>query len=181
MAKEQKLVIIDTFSLLFRAWHAIPPLTIKDGTVVNAAFGFTSILMKLIKDLKPDYILAAFDLAEPTFRHIEYKEYKGQREKQPDAFYHQIELVENILDAFKIPRLSKAGFEADDIIGSIVRISERDHPEIKNIIVTGDLDSLQLVTERTNVYTMKRGISDTILYDVAAVKKATGSIIPGVG
>ncbi len=174
MAKEQKLIIIDTFSLLFRAWHAIPPLTIKDGTVVNAAFGFTSILMKLIKDLKPDYILAAFDLAAPTFRHEEFTEYKAQREKQPDAFYHQIELVENILDAFKIPRLSKAGFEADDIIGSIVRISERDHPEIKNIIVTGDLDSLQLVTERTNVYTMKRGISDTILYDVAAVKERYG-------
>ncbi len=174
MTKEQKLVIIDTFSLLFRAWHAIPPLTIKDGTVVNAAYGFTSILMKLIKDLKPDYILAAFDLAAPTFRHIEYKEYKGQREKQPDAFYNQIELVENILDAFKIPRLSQAGFEADDIIGSIVRKNEKDHPEIKNIIVTGDLDSLQLVTERTNVYTMKRGLNDTVTYDITAVKERYG-------
>ncbi len=174
MAKEQKLVIIDTYSLLHRAWHAIPPLTTKDGTVVNAAYGFTSILLKLIKDLKPDYLLAAFDLAAPTFRHIEFTEYKAQREKQPDALYTQVALIEEILDAFQIPRLSQEGFEADDIIGSVVRKSEKKHPELKNIIVTGDLDSLQLVTERTNVYTMKRGISDTMIYDITAVKERYG-------
>ncbi|MFH0873292.1 MAG: DNA polymerase I [Candidatus Komeilibacteria bacterium] len=174
MSKQKKLVVIDTYSLLHRAWHAIPPLTTKDGTVVNAVFGFTSILLRLIRELKPDYLLAAFDLAAPTFRHEEFKEYKAQREKQPDELYNQVVLVEQILDALEIPRLSQPGYEADDIIGSIVTHNCAQHKDIKNIIVTGDNDSLQLVNKQTEVYTMKRGINDTITYDVAAVKERYG-------
>ncbi len=174
MAKQKKLVIIDTFSLLHRAWHAIPYLTTKDGTVINAAFGFTSILLRLIKELKPDYILAAFDLAGPTFRHTEYKEYKGTREKQPDEFYNQIILVEQILDALEIPRLSQPGYEADDIIGSIVTHNSAKFKDLKNVIVTGDNDSLQLVNKQTEVYAMKRGINDTIIYNIAGVKARYG-------
>ncbi len=174
MPKAKKLVIIDTFSLLYRAWHAIPPLTTKDGIMINAAYGFTSILLRLIKELKPDYIIAAFDLAGPTFRHTEYQEYKGTREKAPDEFYSQIELVEQILDALEIPRLSQAGFEADDIVGSIVTHNTAQHKDVKNIIVTGDNDSLQLVNKLTEVYTLKRGINDTITYDVAGVKARYG-------
>ena len=174
MPKAKKLVIIDTFSLLYRAWHAIPPLTTKDGIMINAAYGFTSILLRLIKELKPDYIIAAFDLAGPTFRHTEYQEYKGTREKAPDEFYSQIELVEQILDALEIPRLSQAGFEADDIVGSIVTHNTAQHKDVKNIIVTGDNDSLQLVNKQTEVYTLKRGINDTITYDIAGVKARYG-------
>jgi len=174
MSKEKKLVIIDTYSLLHRAWHAIPPLTTSKGKVINAAYGFTSILLKLIKELKPDYLAAAFDLAAPTFRHVEFAAYKAQREKQPDALYEQVVDVERILDAFKIPRLSKSGFEADDIIGTIVKHNEKNHPEIKNIIVTGDLDALQLVSKHTSVFTLKKGINDTIIYDRAAVVQRYG-------
>ena len=95
MSKQKKFVIIDTFSLLHRAWHALPPsLTTADGRMVNAAYGFTSILLKLMNDLKPDYLVAAFDLAAPTFRHEEFVEYKAQREKQPDELYDQVVIVE---------------------------------------------------------------------------------------
>lgn len=175
MPKQKKFVIIDTFSLLHRAWHALPPsLTTADGRMVNAAYGFTSILLKLMNDLKPDYLMAAFDLAAPTFRHEEFVQYKAQRETQPDELYDQVVIVEEILDAFKIPRLSKKGFEADDIIGTVVKYNRQHNPELKNIIVTGDLDALQLVDSQTEVFTLKKGINDTVIYTPSAVKERYG-------
>ncbi len=172
--KQEKLVVIDSNALLHRAWHAIPPLETKDGTVVNAVFGYTALLLKIIKELKPDYIVASFDLAGKTFRHEKYEDYKAKRIKQADEFYEQFPLAYQILEAFNIPILTKKGYEADDIIGTISRQVYKKHDNIQTTIVTGDLDALQLVNDRTKVFTLKRGVSDTITYDIAAVKERYG-------
>ena len=172
----QKFVIIDGNALLHRAFHALPPMTTKDGTLVNAAYGFTSILLKIIKELKPDYICSAFDRKGVTKRAEEFKEYKAQRKKQPDELYAQIPMIEEILGAFNIPVVDSTedGYEADDVIGTVVKKNTAEHPEIKNIIVTGDLDTLQLVDKNTEVFTLKKGISETLTYNEQTVKDRYG-------
>jgi len=170
----KKLVIIDSNALLHRAWHAIPPLKTKDGLMVNAVFGYTSLLLNIIKDLKPEYLIASFDLAGKTFRHEEYSEYKSQRVKQADEFYDQFPLSKEVLAAFNIPIMSKAGFEADDVIGTISLEAYQKYKDLEIIIITGDLDALQLVNDRTKVLTLKRGFNDTTIYDEAAVRERYG-------
>jgi len=172
--KQKKLVVIDSNALLHRAWHAIPPLSTKDGLMVNAVYGFTSLLLRIIKEVQPDYLLAAFDLAGKTFRHEEYAEYKAQRVKQADEFYNQIPLAKEVLEAFNIPVITKDGFEADDVIGTIANNTYQKHKDIKTIIITSDLDALQLVNDRVEVLTLRRGFNDTFVYDVAAVKERYG-------
>ena len=142
--------------------------------MVNAVYGFTTLLLKIIKELEPDYLLAAFDLAGKTFRHEEYTAYKAQRVKQADEFYQQIPLAQEVLAAFNIPVLTKAGFEADDVIGTIADTVYKKYKNIKTTIITGDLDALQLVNERTEVLTLKRGFNDTIIYDLNLVKERYG-------
>jgi DNA polymerase I len=166
----EKFIIIDGNALLHRAWHAIPPLTTKKGVVVNAAFGFTSILLNIIKEFKPDYLCASFDLRAPTFRHKKFKEYKAKRIKQPDELYAQIPIIKEVLKAFDIPVYEKEGFEADDVIGTIVK-SLKDKKDIEKCILTGDLDALQLVEETIKVLTFKKGIRETKVYDIEAVKE----------
>ncbi|MEK7194829.1 MAG: DNA polymerase I [Patescibacteria group bacterium] len=167
----KKLILIDSHALIHRAFHALPPMTSPKGIMTNAVYGFTSVLLKTIKDIKPDYIAAAFDLAGPTFRHEEFAEYKAHRVKAPDELYAQIPLVRRILESFGIPIFEKAGFEADDIIGSLAEKSKREK-EVQTIIMTGDLDTLQLVVgNKVVVLTLKKGMSDTILYDEKAVKE----------
>lgn len=170
---KKKLVLVDSNALMHRAYHAIPPLTDKNGRVVNAVYGFTALLLKIMKDFSPDYIACAFDLAAPTFRHNEYDQYKAHRVKAPEEFYAQIPKIKEIIEAFGIPRYEKEGFEADDIIGTIAyeapKIFGAAPHEI--IILTGDLDTLQLVNGSVKVFTFKKGISDTALYDEKAVKE----------
>jgi len=115
----KKLVLIDANALIHRAFHALPPLTTQKGEMVNAVYGFILVLLKMLKVLKPDYIACAFDVAGPTFRDIEYKEYKAKRIKPPDALYNQIGKIKEVVRAFDIPIYEKQGFEADDIIGTI--------------------------------------------------------------
>lgn len=170
----KKLVIIDSNALLHRAWHIMPPLTTKDGLMVNAVYGFCTLLLKIIKDLKPDYLTACFDLKGETFRHKLYKEYKAQRVKQADEFYQQIPLAQEVLTALHIPILTKEGYEADDLIGTLAKKTYQDHPEIEILIITGDLDALQLVNDRVKVITLKSGFSETITYDSLAVKERYG-------
>ena len=167
-----KFIIIDGNALIHRAYHALPPFKTKEGKLVNAVYGFASILFRVIKDLTPDYLAVVFDLAGPTFRDLEYKEYKAKRVKQPQEFYDQIPLVKEIVSALSVPIFEKKGFEADDIIGTIVQ--ETKNKKTKNIIVTGDLDMLQLVDEQTEVYTFKKGIKDAVIYDKKAIKKRYG-------
>jgi len=167
--KSSKLIIIDGNALIHRSFHALPTtMTTKNGQVVNAVYGFTLFLLKAIEEFKPEYIVLTLDRKEATFRHIEYKEYKATRVKAPDELYAQIPLVKDLATAFNIPIFELAGFEADDLIGTICR---RVDSSIDKYIITGDLDALQLVNDHTFVYTMSRGLSDSILYDAAKVKE----------
>lgn len=173
MAKTQKkFIIIDGNALLHRAWHALPPLTTSDGKMVNAVYGFASIMLNIIKELKPDYGVVAFDPPGGTFRHERYKEYKATREKQPDELYEQIPLIKEVAKDFGFHVEEKEGYEADDVIGTLAAHAATH--DLKTVIVTGDMDALQLVDDDTVVYTIKRGINDTITYDVAGVREKHG-------
>ena len=176
---KQKLVIIDSNALIHRAFHALPPtLTDNQGRPTNAVYGFTMILLKTIKDLKPDYIAACFDRKEKTFRHEEFDGYKAQRAKSPDELYAQIPLVKEVLQAFNIPIYEKAGFEADDLIGTIAHLKSVDRPDIETIIVTGDQDAYQLIDSNTMVLTPHKGLSETMLYNIDAIKEKFQGLTP---
>ncbi len=168
---KQRFIIVDGNALLHRAWHALPPLTTKKGELVNAVYGFILVFLKVLKELKPNYIAVTFDKKEPTFRHKEFKEYKAGREKQPDELYQQIPRIKELIEAFNVSIYEKDGFEADDIIGTLTKEIAKKFLNIENIIVTGDLDTLQLVDERTKVYGLKKGITETILYDQRKVRE----------
>lgn len=170
----KKLILIDGNALVHRAFHALPPLTTKKGELVNAVYGFASVLLRVIKDINPDYILASFDLPGKTFRHQEFEEYKANRVKAPDELYAQIERIKELVRAFNIPIYETPGFEADDVIGTMVSQSEQHQEAIENIIVTGDMDTLQLVSPKTKVYALRKGMSDTITYDEKLVQERYG-------
>lgn len=169
----KKFIIIDGNALLHRAWHAIPPLTTKSGILINAAYGFTSIFLKIINEQKPDYICATFDMKAPTFRHEKYEEYKAHRVKQPDELYSQIPIIKEMLTAFDVPIFEKSGFEADDVIGTISD-SLKNRKDLEIFILTGDLDTLQLVNKNTKILTFRKGINDIVIYDIDAVKERYG-------
>ena len=168
----KKFVIIDTYALAHRSYHALPPLVSPEGILVNGVYGFMLVFLKMLQELKPDYLVATFDLAQPTFRHKEYKEYKAKRIKAPENFYEQIGMIKEILKIWGIPILEKESFEADDIIGTIAQKFQRKDLEI--IILTGDLDTLQLVNDNIHVYTLRKGLQDRVIYDVEAIKKKYG-------
>jgi len=173
----KKLILIDANALMHRAYHALPPLTTKKGEMVNAVYGFTSVLLKVIKDLKPDYMVCAFDVAGGTFRDKIYKDYKAGRAKPAQEFYDQIPKIKEVVKALNIPICEKQGFEADDIIGTISKEANKlpiANYQLQIIIVTGDLDALQLVDKNTEVYTLRKGIKDTIIYDEKAVQERYG-------
>lgn len=170
----KKLVLIDSNALVHRAFHALPPLSSPTGQPTNAVYGFTSLLLKMIADLKPDYIVATFDLAGPTFRHEEYEQYKAQRVKAPDELYAQIPPIKEVLTAMGIPILTKEGFEADDVIGTVSAQTQK-ILGLQTVILTGDLDTLQLIHGSTVVVTtLRKGMSDIITYDEAAVQQRYG-------
>lgn len=176
MAKAAKkyFVIVDGHALLHRAWHALPPLTTSKGEIVHGAYGFTTILLGAIKKFSPACIAVTFDLKAPTFRHEQYEQYKATREKKPDELYAQVAVIERILDAMGIPVFTAQGFEADDVIGTLSRLAAEQDPDAETVIVTGDLDTLQLVDERTRVFTLRKGMTDTVLYDAKAVRERFG-------
>ena len=179
MAKnKQKFILIDGNALVHRAFHALPPLETKSGELVNAVYGFTTIFLKALKDIKPDYVAVTFDKAKKTFRDEIYKEYKATRVKAPQELYDQIPKIKEILKLFKVPIYEIDNYEADDVIGTIASSKEVNKPEIETMIVTGDLDTLQLVDDNTKVYSLKRGISDTIIYDEKNVKQRYGGLKP---
>lgn len=123
--KKKKLIVIDGNAIVHRAYHALPKLTTKSGKVVNAIYGFLLILFRVLKDFKPDFVIAAFDFPAPTFRDKIYKEYKAKRPKAPDELYQQIPEVKKILRALGIKTFELKGFEADDLIGTIVKMAEK--------------------------------------------------------
>ena len=168
----KKLILIDGNAIVHRSFHALPPLTNRKGEMTNAVYGFSSVLIKVINELKPDYMVATFDLAAPTFRHIEYDQYKAKRVKAPDELYAQIPKTKDVLTAFGVPILEKEGFEADDIIGTVAK--KYANKEIDILIITGDLDTLQLIDDNIRVYTMKKGLNDTIIYGEKEVEERYG-------
>lgn len=169
-----KVVLFDGNAILHRAFHALPPLSLKDGTLVNAVYGFVTIFLKVLKDIRPSHVAVTFDRREPTFRHKEYVAYKAQRVKQPQELYDQIPLIKEVLSAFNVPVYELAGYEADDIIGTVVTKVRQSESDMDILIVTGDLDTLQLVDDKTKVFTPKKGLSDPVIYDVAAVNERYG-------
>ena len=157
------LVIIDGNSLMNRAFYALPELTNKDGLHTNAIYGFTTMLFKIIDTYKPTHLCVAFDKKAPTFRHLQYKEYKAGRKKMPDELRCQVDPLKKLLDAFGINRSELEGFEADDIIGTISYLAEE--ANFKTLIVTGDKDAIQLASNKTRILITKKGISDLEEYD----------------
>ncbi|MFH1412702.1 MAG: DNA polymerase I [bacterium] len=167
-----KLLILDGNALIHRSFHALPvSMQTKSGQIVNAVYGFTSFLLKAIKEFKPEYMALTLDMKGPTFRHEKFKDYKATRIKAPDELYEQIPIVKEIAKAFNIPIYEKSGFEADDLIGTVVKKVDK---KIDKIIVTGDMDTLQLVDDDTFVFSMSRGVSESILYNEEEVKKRYG-------
>lgn len=171
-SRRKKLILIDGNALIHRAYHALPPLTTKKGEVVNAVYGFALTLLAVLEKFKPEYIAASFDLEGPTFRHEQFTDYKATRVKAPDDLYAQIPRVKEVTQAFNIPIYEKKGFEADDVIGTLAKDAEKQNTEV--IIVTGDNDTLQLVTPHIKVFTLRKGIKDTVLYNEKAVEEKYG-------
>ena len=165
----EKLILIDGNSLINRAFYATPLLSNKNGLPTNAVLGFTNMLLRLIAEEKPEYMLVAFDRKEPTFRHEMYAEYKGTRKPMPEELRPQIDALKDVLDAMRIARFEQPGIEADDIIGTVSRLFPT-----KNLILTGDKDSFQLVDEKTTVLFTRRGISDTESFAAENFKEKTG-------
>jgi len=169
MKNRAKFLIFDGNAIIHRSFHALPPtMTTKDGEVVNAVYGFSSFLLKAIKEFKPTYVAVSFDLKGPTFRHEEYAEYKATRVKAPEELYAQFDRVKEIVRALNIPIYEAQGFEADDVIGTVAKLI---HDKIDTVIVTGDMDAIQLVDESTFVYAMSRGVSESVTYDIKAVRE----------
>jgi len=162
MSKE-RLLILDGHSLMYRAFYALPALTNSDGIYTNAVYGFTSMLLKMKEEFEPDYIVTTFDRRAPTFRHDEYKEYKAGRKKMPDELQGQFALVRELLEKMAIDIFELDGYEADDLIGTLSVIGEKEGLEV--FIVTGDRDALQLATDNVKVVINKKGMSEKEIYD----------------
>ena len=144
------LMIVDSNALIHRSYHALPSLTSPSGVLTNAAYGFFLILLKAIEEVKPKYVITTFDVAAKTFRHEMFDDYKATRVKAPDNLYAQIPIVKEILETMNITVLEAPGFEADDIIGTIANKAKKEK-NLEVIIVTGDLDTLQLVDQNVKV------------------------------
>ncbi|MFA4990536.1 MAG: DNA polymerase [Candidatus Paceibacterota bacterium] len=168
------LILIDSHALIHRCFHALPNLTTPKGEPIGAVYGTIRIILKIIREFKPDYLAACFDLAEPTFRHKEYKEYKATRPKTDENLIPQFDKVREFFSAVPIKYFEIPGYEADDLIGTLVKKFSNEK-DLKIIILTGDLDTLQLVDDdKVVVYTMKKGIQDTVIYNEKEVQERYG-------
>ncbi|MBU2263647.1 DNA polymerase I, partial [Patescibacteria group bacterium] len=173
--KRKILVLIDSHAVLHRAFHALPNFTSPKGEPTGALYGFSAFLLKVIRELEPDYLAACYDLPEPTFRHIAYEKYKAKRPKMDEGLAMQINRSRDILKAFNIPVYDSSGFEADDILGTIVENLKSQISNLKIIVASGDLDTLQLVKNNdVVVYTLSKGIKEAVTYNEEAVKKRFG-------
>lgn len=175
----QRLVIIDGHAILHRAYHALPPLTTSTGEQVNAVFGFISMLLRVISDLKPDYLAVAFDRPKPTFRKQLYVGYQAKRPKMDSELVPQIEIVHKVLNEMGIQIFEMDGYEADDVIGTIAERIKNHELRIKNngfdtIVVTGDRDLLQLIDDKTKIYMPVKGLSESKLYGEKEVEEKFG-------
>jgi DNA polymerase-1 len=171
-SKRGRLVLIDAHSLIYRAFFALPPMSTNAGQVTNAVYGFTSMLAIVLAPPRPDFAVAAFDVGGPTKRSLEYAEYKQGRRPMPDDLRPQLQMVRDVLEAFSIPIYTREGYEADDVIGTLSRQGEE--AGLAVTIVSGDLDCLQLVSDRISALVPRRGITDTLLYGPDQVRQRYG-------
>ncbi|MFA6017280.1 MAG: 5'-3' exonuclease H3TH domain-containing protein [Patescibacteria group bacterium] len=165
----QTLLLIDGNAIMHRAYHALPPFKAADGTPTNVVYGYLSMLNKVVVDFKPDYLISCFDTPKATFRNKLFKEYQSQRPKIDDDFIIQIPLVKQALDAAGIERMEKDGFEADDLIGTITRIFEKN--KFRVVILTGDKDIFQLITDNVFVAAPQLGLANIKIFDKSEVEK----------
>lgn len=172
-SKERKtLVLLDTHAILHRAYHAVPDFTSSLGIPTGALYGLLNMFLKMLSDLKPDYVAACYDLPQPTFRHETYDGYKKGRKSTEDPLKVQIDESRNVFHALNIKMYEVPGFEADDMLGTIAEMAKKEYPDLRIVIVSGDMDTLQLVDDdRVVVYTMKKGIHETMLYTESDVEK----------
>lgn len=170
----RRLVLLDAHAIIHRAYHALPEFSSSKGEPTGGLYGLATMLIGIVRELKPDYIVACYDLPQPTYRHEVYKEYKAGRKKADDALVAQLKRSRDIFEAFSIPIYDLAGFEADDMLGTIVEKMKKDvHTDV--VIASGDMDTLQLVDgKKVQVYTLRKGIKDTVLYDETAVVERFG-------
>jgi DNA polymerase-1 len=172
--KNKKIVLLDSHAIIHRVYHALPSFANSTGVPTGALYGLFSMIIRLIEDIKPDYIVAAYDLPKPTFRHHAYENYKAGRVKADDDLVAQIITSREVFAALNIPVLDAEGFEADDVLGTLVTTLKK-HKDLSIIIASGDMDTLQLVDgKKVQVYTLKKGITDTVMYDEEGVKERYG-------
>ena len=164
---DKRLIIIDGNSIINRAFYALPDMTNSEGLHTNAVYGFTRMLFKIIDDYKPTHISVAFDMKAPTFRHKEFSEYKAGRKKMPNELGQQLQPLKELLDRFNIHRMEMAGFEADDLIGTVAKKAEND--DFKVYIVTGDKDAIQLASNKTTTLITKKGVGEVEEYNYDSV------------
>ncbi len=169
---KDSLLLIDGHAVLFRAFHALPPLKTKEGLFTNALYGFITTLLKAIEEINPKYVAVSFDVAGKTFRHQAYEGYKANRQATPEDLSSQIPYAYKLVEALNLPIYTKEGFEADDVIGTL-SLQAKKH-KVPVVIVTGDRDSYQLVDDDTFVYIMRRNVADTVLVDAEGVKTSMG-------
>lgn len=170
----KRLVLIDGHAILHRAYHALPPLTTSKGELVNAVFGFCSMLLKIRDELSPSHFAVSFDLPKPTFRHKVFPKYQAQRPAMAKELSGQIEKIKEVIKTQGIPIYECEGYEADDVIGTLANQAIKQSSDQEVIIVTGDRDMLQLVDERIKVYMLIKGISEATLYDKEKVEEKLG-------
>jgi DNA polymerase-1 len=172
----ERLMLLDGNGLVYRGYFALPPLTTSKGDLVNAVFGFCSIVLRGIQDIRPDYVAVAFDLPAPTFRHERFADYKATRQRMPDDLSNQFPKVREVVKALRFPVYELKGFEADDIIGTLT--VEAEQLDLDTTIVTGDLDMLQIVSDKVRLMTTRSGVENTILYDPARIHERY-ALLPG--
>lgn len=169
-------LILDSNSILYRTFFALPPLSTKEGIPTNGVYGFLLVFFKVLKEFTPKYLAACFDFPAPTFRHLQFKEYKITRPPSPKELIFQIKILKEILNEFRVPIFEKEGFEADDIIGTIIEKLKKEN--LEKIIVSGDRDVFQLVDENTKVYLLRTGPKSAVLVDRKLVKEKFFGLSP---
>ncbi|MES2436423.1 MAG: DNA polymerase [Patescibacteria group bacterium] len=174
LSDKKRIILLDAHAILHRAYHAMPDFASSKGEPTGALYGLSTMIMKIIEELKPSYVIACYDLPQATYRHEAYKEYKAGRKKADPELVAQMKSSRKIFEAFSIPIYDKPGFEADDMLGTICEIMDK-NDEYEIVISSGDMDTMQLVKDgKVQVYTLRKGIKDTILYDEAAVVERFG-------
>lgn len=167
----KKVVIVDAHAIIHRAYHALPHLTTTSGFPINAVYGFTKVILSILTNLKPDYVAITFDTKAPTFRHLSYRDYKSNRPEAPDDLKKQFPVARKIVRDLGLPSFAMEGYEADDLIGSLVAKFQQSIPQAEIYIATGDWDTAQLVNDKVKIFNLGKKIENTSIWTKEDVEK----------